>query len=311
MEGSDFLCKNYFGIGMLCRKKIQARDFIKTLSVRTRSMIAEKIKPRPHLVPANLVGQRFARNVFGETKIALIGYCPPPSMLEKYNPIPTHDQYFIHVSPDSVKRLSCQGTQFLSLVHIYGGPVSASTVEELAYYDFDYILAYGLAGGLGTKNLRMGDFYLVDRVLVADGTTPHYTKNPVIASDRSLKAKIMELVRETDLQKILPVQAITGDAIYREDYKFLNSAREKGCDIVNLDSSHLFAVSKLNSDKKIIKTIECGVISDVTGGSAHQEWESRLSVMLASQSSGGLNPLELTGKIVEFYLERLAPVLVR
>jgi len=102
----------------------------------------------------------------------------------------------------------------LSLVHVYGGPVSASTVEESAYYDVDYILAYGLAGGLGTKNLRMGDFYLVDRALVADGTTPHYTKEPVIASDRFLKAKILELVRVTDLKKIRPVQAITGDAIY-------------------------------------------------------------------------------------------------
>src|SRR5262249_21301311 len=112
-------------------------------------MTAKKAKSEPHLVPANLVGKRFPRTAFGDTKIALIGYCPPPRMLEKYNSIPTRDQYFIHVSPDSIKRLSYQGTQFLSLVHVYGGPVSASTVEELAYYDFDYILAYGLAGGLG------------------------------------------------------------------------------------------------------------------------------------------------------------------
>ena len=109
----------------------------------------------------------------------------------------------------------------MSIVHVYGGPVSASTVEELAYYDFDYILAYGLAGGLGTKNLRMGDFYLVDRALVADGTTPHYTKDPIIASDRFLKAKILELAQETDLKTISPVQANTDDAIYREDDKFL------------------------------------------------------------------------------------------
>jgi uridine phosphorylase len=274
-------------------------------------MTAKKAKSEPHLVPAKLVGQRFPRNAFGDIKIALIGYCPPPRTLEKYHPIPTHDQYFIHVSPESVKPLSYQGTQFLSLVHVYGGPVSASTVEELAYYDFDYILAYGLAGGLGTKHLRMGDFYLVDRALVADGTTPHYTKDPVIACDRFLKAKILELVRETDLKKIRAVQAITGDAIYREDDKFLQSARRKGCDIVNLDSSHLFAVSTLNSAKKRIKAIECGVISDVTGGSADHGWDSTLSVMLASQGSGGLNPLELTGKIVEFYIERLAPVLLR
>jgi purine-nucleoside phosphorylase len=181
----------------------------------------------------------------------------------------------------------------------------------LAYYDFDYILAYGLAGGLGTKDLRMGDFYLVDRALVADGTTPHYTEDPIVYSDRDLKAKILELCQGTRLEKICPVQAVTGDAIYREDGEFLTSAREKGCDIVNLDSSHLFAVSKFNSDEKIIKTIECGVISDVTGGSTNHGWESLLSVILSSQGSGGLNPLELTSKIVEFYIERLAPVLLQ
>jgi uridine phosphorylase len=274
-------------------------------------MTAKKTKTEPHLIPSNLIGQRFPRNVFGDIKIALIGYCPPPRILEKYELTSTSNQYFIHVSPDSVKRLSYKGRQFLSLVHVYGGPVSASTVEELAYYDFDYILAYGLAGGLGTKNLRMGDFYLVDRALVADGTTPHYTKDPVIACDRYLKAKMVELCQDTELKKIRSVHAVTGDAIYREDDNFLKSARKKGCDIVNLDSSHLFAVSKLNSDKKIIKTIECGVISDVTGDSTNQEWESSLSVILSSQGSGGLNPLELTSKIVEVYVERLASVLLQ
>lgn len=264
----------------------------------------------PHLTPAKLVGQRFARDTFGDIKIALIGYCPPPGILQKYNPVPTSDQHFIHVSPDSVKRLSHNGMEFLSLVHVYGGPVSASTVEELAYYDFDYILAYGLAGGLGTKNLKMGDFYLVDSAWVADCTTPHYTTDPLIASDRSLKSKILELCQDTDLKSIRPVQAITGDVIYREDHAYLEAARQKGCDIVNLDSTHLFAVSQVNSDQKIMKAIECGVISDVTGGNADEGWDSTLAVMLASESSSALNPLALTGKIVEFYIERLAPVLL-
>jgi nucleoside phosphorylase len=264
----------------------------------------------PHLTPSKLVGQRFPRDTFGDIKIALIGYCPPPSALKKYDPAATTEQYFIHVSPDSVKKLSYQGNQFLSLVHVYGGPVSASTVEELAYYNFDYILAYGLAGGLGTKNLRMGDFYLVDTALVADGTTPHYTKDPITATDSGLRTTILERWHSTNLTPIHPVQAITGDAIYREDDHFLTSARERGCDIVNLDSSHLYAVSQVNNDHKQIKTIECGVISDVAGESADADWDSALSVMLSSDGAGELNPLELTGRVVEFYIEHLAPMLL-
>jgi len=267
-------------------------------------------KPQPHLVPSKLVGQRFARNTFGDTKIALVAYCPPPRSLGKYNPVSTTDQYFIHVSPESVKKLSYNGINFLSLVHVYGGPVSATTIEELAYYDFDIILAYGLAGGLGTQNLKMGDFYLVDRALVADGTTRHYTSEPIVNADASLKTTILDQWQRTGLTSMYPVQAYTGDALYREDDAMLESARAQGCDIINLDSSHLYAASQVNSDNKRLKTVECGVISDVTGGSPDQDWDSNLSVMLSSESSTALNPLELTGKIVEFYVEQLAPMLL-
>jgi nucleoside phosphorylase len=261
----------------------------------------------PHLVPANLIGQRFPRNTFGDVRIALVGYCPPPSILEQYHPVPTRDQYFIHVSPESVKRLSWKGIELLSLVHVYGGPVSASTVEELAWYNIDYILAYGLAGGLGTKGLGMGDFYLVETALVADGTTPHYTPEPIIPCDPALKAALLE---RWQLGSLHPVQAITGDAIYREDDAFIQSARARHCDIVNLDSSHLYAVSRINSDNKIIQTVECGVISDVAVSSTDQSWDSTLSAMLADQGGGALNPLERAGQIVQFYIEDLAPRLL-
>ncbi len=267
-------------------------------------------KTQPHLTPSKLVGQRFPRNTFGDTKIALVAYCPPPHVLEKYNPVSTSDQYFIHVSPDSVKKLSYNGINFLSLVHVYGGPVSATTVEELAYYDFDYILAYGLAGGLGTQNLKMGDFYLVDKALAADGTTRYYTDEPIVSADLTLITEVSDRWKTTNSQPIYPAQAITGDTLYREDEAFLEAARAQGCDVVNLDSSHLYAVSQVNSDNKHIKTIECGVISDVTGSSADQEWDSTLSVMLSSDSSAQLNPLQMTGKIVEFYVEQLAPILL-
>lgn len=276
-------------------------------TVRTVSDMQKKMKA--HLSPANLVGKRFPRDVFGNTTIALVGYCPPPSALENYTPARVSDQHFIHVTPDSVRTFSFGGINFLSLVHVYGGPVSASTVEELAYYGFDYILAYGLAGGMGTKGLRMGSFYLVDSALARDGTTPHYTKEETIYSDRLLKDRIMELAASSELKGITPVQAITGDAIYREDDIFLRKAVASGCDIVNLDSSHLFAVSRINSEDRVMRTIECGVISDVSGGEG-DNWESTLAVMLSADRSSGINPLEMTGRILEFYIEQLAPNLL-
>ncbi|MBA3870100.1 MAG: hypothetical protein H0X30_13220 [Anaerolineae bacterium] len=125
-----------------------------------------------------------------------------------------------------------------------------------------------------------------------------------------MKSAILENWSRTEPQPIHAVQAITGDTLYREDEAFLEAARVQGCDIVNLDSSHLYAVSQVNSDNKRLKSIECGVISDVTGSDPEKDWDSNLSVMLSSDSTTTLNPLQLTGKIVEFYVEHLSSILL-
>jgi uridine phosphorylase len=197
------------------------------------------------------------------------------------------------------------GIEFLSISHVYGGPVSSALIEELAYYGIEYALAYGLAGVLGTRNLKMGDFYLVEQALAMDGTTPHYTHDKLIPSDGFLNAKIEELAEKAGLSEMMPVQALTADAIYREYDQDLDYAKEHGCDIVNCDSSHLFAVSRDVG----IRSTECGVISDVAAGDG-EEWESELAVMLSSQGESAQDPLALVGGIAEFYVEILMPELM-
>ncbi len=262
----------------------------------------------PHLTPQTLVGQRFDRDAFGDVKVALVGYCPPPSALELYAPQRVEDQRFIHVSPDSVRLLAHGERRFLSLAHVYGGPVSSATVEELAYYGVVSILAYGLAGGLGTKGLRMGDYYLVEDAFAADGTTPHYSRHSLIAADPGLRATALALWPKSLGEPIVPVRAATGDAIYREDEAMLERFRREGCDIVNLDSAHLYAVARENAEGRVIRTLQCGVISDVVAAGPDAASGSTLSAMLA-KGAEGLNPLERTGEIVTWYIERLAPAL--
>jgi len=271
-------------------------------------MNAGSISPEsiPHLTPESLVGQRFGSDAFKGITIALIGYCPRPDHLDKYNPQDTSDQYFIHVPPANVQICHHDGLSFLSMVHVYVGPVSSALIEELAFYGIKYALAYGLAGGLGTKNLKMGDFYIVEKALALDGTTPHYTDDELIPSDKFLNARIMELAGKKNLPEITPVQAMTSDAIYREYDQDLVYARENGCDIVNCDSSHLFAVSRDVG----IRATQCGVISDVVM-SAGEEWESTLSEMLSAHDEGARDPLVRLGKLVEFYVEDLMPELLR
>jgi uridine phosphorylase len=270
-------------------------------------MKLEAVPPKstPHLTPANLVGRRFGKDTFAGITVALVGFCPRPRSLDKYKPRNTNEQYFIHIPPASVQICRHNGIEFLSMTHVYGGPVSSALIEELAYYGIEYALAYGLAGGLGTKDLMMGDFYIVEQALAMDGTTPHYTDDKLIPSDGFLNAKIEELAAKTGFAEMMPVQAMTADAIYREYDQDLDYATERGCDIVNCDSSHLFAVSR----EVGIKSTECGVISDVVSGEG-EEWESDLAVMLSSRDERAGAPLALVGRIVEFYVEALMPELV-
>lgn len=270
--------------------------------------------PPPHLTPATLVGRKFARDTFQGIRVALVGYCPRPDSLDKYHPRTLAEQYFIHLPPASVQRCEHNGTPFLSMTHVYGGPVSAALIEELAYYGIETVLAYGLAGGLGTQQLRLGDYYLIERAYAADGTTPHYTDEKLIPSDASLNAQMMALAPKANLPKFVPVQAFTGDAIYREYDHVLDDAREKGCDIINCDSSHLFGVSRAVG----IRSTECGVLSDVVQ-SRGEAWQSTLSIMLSpggtddqgAMASPMASPMALVGKIVAFYVEILMPELLR
>ena len=269
-------------------------------------MSQPSVAPRrePHLTPAKLVGQRFGPRPFGDIKVALVGYCPRPRRLDHYQPRPTTDQYFIHVPPASVEICRHGDAEFLSITHVYGGPVSAALIEELAYYGITAVLAYGLAGGLGRTPQKMGDFYIIERALALDGTTPHYTTEKVIPSDEGLNAKIKSLAKHTDFPDLIPVQALTGDALYREYDEELTAAKANGCDIVNCDSSHLFAVSRAVG----IRSTECGVLSDVAAGHG-EDWQSTLGVMLAGGESAPIEPLALVGKIVEFYVEVVLPEL--
>ena len=261
----------------------------------------------PHLTPQSLVGRRFAPDVFGDVKVALVGYCPPPSVLDRYNPQRVEDQHFIHLSPDSVRLLTHGGRRFLSLAHVYGGPVSSSTAEELAYCGIDLVLAYGLAGGLGTRDLGMGDFYLAEDTLAADGTTSHYTGARLLRGDQTLIDAA--LARWPGPAPLHAVRVATGDAIYREYDATLDAYRLEGCDIVNLDCAHLYAAARINSAGRSMRTVQCGVISDVVPVGPDAESSSTLSAMLAGGCEG-LNPLERTGEIVSFFVETLTPALL-
>lgn len=263
------------------------------------------LQDRPHLTPEKVLGSVFSKDTFKDIKVAIVGYCPPAPILQKYNPVNLTDQYFFLVPSQCVQVCTHNCIKFLSISHIYGGAPSSAVVEDLAYYGIKYILAYGFAGGLGTKGVKKGDLYLVNASLVRDGTTPHYTKEEVVYPDSWLNQKILSTAHEnSSLGNIHSLQVMTDDAIYQEYEADLDEAVAHDCDIVNLDCSHLFAVSKYVG----IAATQFGVISNAREIASEEKTED-LANTLISEDTSPENPLIRVNDIVQFYVETLLPKL--
>lgn len=266
---------------------------------------ASPLQERPHLTPDKVLGSVFSKDTFKGIQVAIVGYCPPAPILQKYNPVNLVDQYFFLVPPQCVQVCTHNGIKFLSISHIYGGAPSSAVVEDLAYYGIKYILAYGFAGGLGTKGVKKGDLYLVNASLVRDGTTPRYTKEEVVYPDAWLNQKILDTAHENStLGNIHSLRVMTDDAIYQEYEADLDEAVAHNCDIVNLDCSHLFAVSKYVG----IAATQFGVVSNAREIASEEETDD-LANTLVSEDTSPENPLIRVNDIVQFYVETLIPEL--
>lgn len=155
----------------------------------------------------------------------------------------------------------------------------------------------------------MGDFHLVESAFAADGTTPHYSGEAIGFPDSELQECVLGLWKNGPRDTMTSVRAATGDATYREDNAMLSDFRRNHCDIVNLDSSYLYAASRNNNENRAIKTVQCGVISDIISAQKNISAKSTLFEMLSDDANNPLNPLDRAGEIVSFYVEHLAPAL--
>jgi len=260
---------------------------------------------KPHLNPEKLLGGRFSRDTFKGINVAVVGYCPTPSILRSYNPQDTTDQYFLHLTPASVQICEHNGVRFLSLSHVYGCTVGASTIEELAYYGIKYVLAYGLAGGLGTKDLKIGDAYLIETAYPREGATKDYTDEIEIPSTESLNQTIEQIAKANDFGSLTRVKAAATDAIYREHLGTVHEYLEHKCDVANCEASHIFAVSR----EVGISATQCGIVSNVIALSP-EECDNNLGVMMSEEKEDNtLNPMDRVNDIIKLYVENVMPTL--
>lgn len=158
---------------------------------------------------------------------------------------------------------------------VWGGPQTAIVVEELASIGVGFFLGYGTAGSID-KNLPQGSPVVADSALPTDGTTKAYGAQTIQQVDAKLVEAAIESSMETGCE-MKPVCAATVDALYRETPELIDEFARQGAQIVNMETTPLYAVSAACG----VQSLWCGYITDCLVDGRWDHWYASLGNIAA------------------------------
>jgi len=136
-------------------------------------------------------------------------------MKHKLSAEPLSESFFSHLNRSHQFVGHVASSKILALDGLYGGPLSATVVEELVHYGIKKVVGYGYAGSL-TRTIPIGQIALADAAVVSDGTSREYLPDAeFVCPDRELAHHLRECAAKAGIT-IRGVKVWITDAIYRE-----------------------------------------------------------------------------------------------
>jgi len=179
------------------------------------------------------------------------------------------DEAHQFVAPVQTGRIG--DSRILALECLYGGPLSATVMEELAHYGIRRVVGYGYAGSL-TRTVPIGQIVLAETAIVSDGTSREYLPDAnFVYPDSGLAHQVHERAAKGNVT-ICGGTVWTTDAIYREYPEKVAQWRRAGADVVNMDTAHFYAVSQVVG----ISAVYACVVSDCVEGPAWEDGFARI-----------------------------------
>lgn len=206
----------------------------------------------PYITPKKLL---LNKSLPFDFYFAIICYCPMPTFLSKCKMIiqPTV-RYFIHTPmPDVSFCENESGIKFIVLAEVYGSTVSMADIEELYFYGIRKIIGIGFVGSLNSK-IVLGNNIFGKFSFVEDNSTKYYGGSTQVEPNTDLVPFIDRLSIDHN------VGVWTTNAIYREYDDMITEAIQSGLDVVNMDTSHLYLVSR----KLGIRSVYVATVSDTS-----------------------------------------------
>lgn len=224
------------------------------------------MKETPIINPSQFLALEGITGEDNQCEVAIIGFCSFYEMKEKAHARTLQKSLLTHIDVAHQFHGFIDDVQVLMVDCVYGGPVCAAVIEEMAYLGVKYVIGYGYSGSLREEFIP-GSIVLASSGIVSDGTSREYSKSSEVKASEHLMTQYDKL--DAYLRDgVLPGKTWTTDAIYREYPSKIQSWLQAGADFVNMDTSHFYAVSSAVG----IEALYFSLISDYVGG---EKWKQQ------------------------------------
>lgn len=224
------------------------------------------MKETPIITPSQFLAMEGITIEDSQCEVAIIGFCTFYGMREKAHAHPLKKSLFTHLDVAHQFHGFIDDLHVLMVDCVYGGPVCATVIEEMAYLGVKYIIGYGYSGSLREEFIP-GSIVLESSGFVSDGTSREYSELSEVKASEHLMTHYNKL--DVSLREgVLLGRTWTTDAIYREYPSKIQSWLKAGADFVNMDTAHFYAVSSAAG----IEALCFSLISDYVGG---KKWKQQ------------------------------------
>lgn len=226
----------------------------------------DEVVSQPIITPGKWLGRGTLLPEVAGCSLAIVGFCRFHDMKPKLSAEPLSEALFSQLDRSHQFVGLVAGHRCLALECLYGGPLSATVLEKLAYYGIKIVIGYGYAGSL-KRQIPVGQIVLAETAIASDGTSREYLPEVMIVHP---DAELVQSFNESAMERGLTVQTgtvWTTDALYREYPEKVERWREMGADVVNMDTSYFYAVSQVVG----LSAVYACVISDCVDGPSWDE----------------------------------------
>jgi len=152
---------------------------------------------------------------------------------------------------------------------VWGGPVTAILLEELACFGVQTAIGFGAAGSL-VSSQHIGKMLVADRAVCSDGTSRQYTDEPYVSPASELLRLTVAFAPQ---ERAIPILGTvhTTDALYQEWPARIREWQEAGALFVNLETAPFYTVAAYRG----IRAVYLGLVTDYVGdpkGWQHGLW---------------------------------------